>query len=153
MINSFVFQDPGVLQDDELSLVLYKTLLADPLRENMPSYFFHIIVSGKEVGDIRFRARTSPALEFIGGHIGYDIYEPYRGNHYSERASRLLFNFARQHGFTELWLTCNSSNWPSRRTCERLGAAFMGIVKVPETHFMFANGEFEKCRYRIGLSS
>jgi tagatose 1,6-diphosphate aldolase len=58
---------------------------------------------------------------------------------------------ARRHGFHELWITCNPDNWPSRRTCERLGAELIDIVDVPRESDVFAPGSERKCRYLLAL--
>jgi RimJ/RimL family protein N-acetyltransferase len=63
----------------------------------------------------------------------------------------LLLPFARRHGLKTIWITCNPNNWPSRRTCERLGATLVEIVPLPPDNDQYIAGEREKCRYRIEL--
>ena len=58
---------------------------------------------------------------------------------------------ALRHGFTELWITCDPDNWPSRRTCERIGAELIEIIDLPEDLDMYLDGERQKCRYRWQL--
>ena len=87
----------------------------------------------------------------FGGHFAYGVDEPFRGHHYAERGVRLLLPFAGEHGFTSIWITCNPDNWPSRRTCERLGATLAEIVPLPPDNDMYIDGERHKCRYRIDL--
>lgn len=147
----FEFFDPGQLQDEELSLALFETIPADPSKGYVPVYHFKMMVGPSEAGSIRLRAQTDTQVELYAGHIGYAVDEAYRGRHYAERACRLLFPLTRRHGIQELWITCNPDNWPSRRTCERLGAKLVEIVELPDSHEMAARGEREKCRFLVQL--
>jgi predicted acetyltransferase len=102
-------------------------------------------------GSISLRIGHSTNLDKYLGHIGYHVLPPARGRHFSERATRLLLPLARAHGHSTLWITCNPDNLGSRRTCERLGAAFVDIVSVPRDNPLFAQGDRQKCRYRMDL--
>ena len=64
---------------------------------------------------------------------------------------RLIIPLMRQHGFTEIWITCNPDDHPSRRTCERLGAELIEIVDLPSDHEMYKSGDRRKCRYRLSV--
>ena len=64
---------------------------------------------------------------------------------------RMLFPLAPMHGMRTLWITCNPDNWPSRRTCERLGGEMVEIVPLPPENPLYQRGEKSKCRYRIDL--
>jgi tagatose 1,6-diphosphate aldolase len=102
-------------------------------------------------GGIGLRIGQSRDLEMYLGHVGYNVYPPARGNHYAERACRLILPIARHHGMRALWITCNPDNYASRRTCERLGCALVDTVAVPAGHTLHQRGELEKCRYRLDL--
>ena len=58
---------------------------------------------------------------------------------------------SRRHGLSVVWITCNPDNWPSRRTCERLGGTLVEIVKLPEDNDMYQAGEREKCRWAVPI--
>jgi tagatose 1,6-diphosphate aldolase len=104
------------------------------------------------VGGLNLRlAHKHPNIEGVIGHFGYSVYPFARGQHYAERSCRLLLPLARRCGLCTLWITCNPENFPSRRTCERLGAQMIDIVPVPPEHPLYARGEKEKCRYRLDL--
>jgi tagatose 1,6-diphosphate aldolase len=125
-------------------------------RENIPSYHFWMRLTCADApirmaGNIGLRIGDTPNLRNYVGHVGYNVYPPARGRHLAERATRLLFPLARQHGLKTLWITCNPQNTASRRTCERLGAVYVDTVPVPHDHELFARGEVQKCRYRIEL--
>jgi tagatose 1,6-diphosphate aldolase len=53
---------------------------------------------------------------------------------------------------SELWITTNPENAPSRRTCERLGGEYVDTVDVPPGHPLFQRGERRKCRFRLALA-
>ena len=127
----------------------------DPDRNKVPAYHFLMLLPQgsplRIAGGIGLRIGQSPNLQLYLGHIGYHVYPPARGRHYAERACRLLLPLARRHGLTELWITCNPDNTPSRRTCQRLGADYMGTVNLPKSHNLWDRGERQKCRYRLRL--
>jgi tagatose 1,6-diphosphate aldolase len=102
-------------------------------------------------GGIGLRIGNTRDLELYYGHVGYNVFPPARGNHYAERACRLLLPLARAHGLRRLWITCNPDNLASRRTCERLGCTMVDLVHVPAGHPLHLRGEREKCRYRLDL--
>ena len=102
-------------------------------------------------GTVSLRIGTTDYLERFAGHIGYGVELPYRGRRYAARACKLLFELARKHGMTTLWITCNPENVASRRTCELIGGELVGIVDLPPDSDMYKEGERQKCRYRIRL--
>jgi tagatose 1,6-diphosphate aldolase len=102
-------------------------------------------------GGIGLRIGNTRDVELYYGHFGYNVLPPARGNHYAERACRLLLPLASAHGMQTLWITCNPDNHASRRTCERLGCTLAEIVALPESHPLYLRGERRKCRYRLDL--
>jgi tagatose 1,6-diphosphate aldolase len=50
---------------------------------------------------------------------------------------------------TELWITCQPDNTPSRRTLERLGAACVGVIDVPPEYPLDAGAERKKMCFRL----
>jgi predicted acetyltransferase len=102
-------------------------------------------------GTLGLRIGTSDDLRLYLGNVGYNVYPVSRGNHYAERAVRLVLPLAQRHGMRELWITCNPDNIASRKTCERLGAEMIDVVTVPSDHLLYQRGDREKCRYRLVL--
>jgi tagatose 1,6-diphosphate aldolase len=149
----FQFFDPGPLRDGELLAIVVAKNPGDPDKGLVPSYDIELHVDwvAECIGKINLRVGTTPLLEMCGGHIGYEINPFWRGRHYAERGVRLILPLAKLHGFSQLWITCNPTNWPSRRTCERLGAQFVEIVPVPPDNEMYRQGAREKCRYRLTI--
>jgi predicted acetyltransferase len=143
--------DVPLLVDGELELHLIERTLADHARNRVPAYRFELRVGGEKVGSASLRVGATEYLERYAGHIGYGVEYPFRGRRYAARACMLLFDVARQHGMTTLWITCNPENVASRRTCERIGGELVDIVDLPEETDMYKEGERQKCRYRIRL--
>ena len=146
------FFDPGELRDGDLRLILHEAVQGTVNRS--PAYRFYMTrePSGVRVGRIELRISNTPDIILYVGHIGYNVDEPYRGNRYAARSCWLLYDLARMHGFTELWITCDPENVPSRRTCELAGGIFVSIVPVPPDHPFYKAGSFAKCRFRIPLA-
>ena len=149
----FRFFEPGDLRDDDIILQLMATQPADPLRDWVPYYVFHIFIAdtGRRAGEIHLRIGDTEHMRLYGGHVAYGVRPEYRGNHFAGRALRLLLPLARRHGLSELWITCNPENIASRRSCEFAGAELIGIVDLPPHVDMYQEGERQKCRYRLDL--
>ena len=145
--------DVGILRDRDLWLELRAREPANEARGWAPAYRFAMRIDGVEhaVGRLSLRIGSSRTIEMYAGHLGYEVVPAFRGHRLAERSVRLILPLARRHEFTELWITCNPDNWPSRRTCERLGAQLVEIVDVPRESDVFQPGSERKCRYRLVL--
>ena len=137
-MTDFKFLDLTPSSDGTIDLVLEKLEPGDPVNGHVPQYHFGIARHGVpgNVGTIRFRVGTAEQLPFPG-HIGYEVDPSHRGNHYAEKACRILAPLVRAHGFSSVLLTCRPDNLASRRTMERLGARLLGQFEVPATHEMY----------------
>ena len=127
-----------------------------PAKAFVPAYHFWMRIidaypAVRMAGGIGLRIGATPEIELYSGNIGYHVYPPARGQHYAERACRLLLPLAKRHGMEMLWITCNPDNIASRRTCERLGAKLVDIIPIPLEHPFRKRGETAKCRYLIDL--
>jgi len=136
----------------------------DPLMGRVAQYHFWLQLRSAYVGKpgsppirmlggIGLRIGSSHSIEQYYGHLGYHVFPAARGRNYAQRACRLLLPLAKAHGIDPLWITCNPDNLASRKTCERLGAVFQGIVPVPPNDPLYLRGEHQKCRYRLDLSA
>jgi len=141
------------MRDRDLWLELRIREPENPARGWVPAYRFAMRLDGvgHAVGRLGFRVGTTHTIERYAGHLGYEVSPAFRGNRLAERSCRLIFSLARRHGFQELWITCNPDNWPSRRTCERLGAELIDTVDVPRDSDVFGPGSERKCRYLLAL--
>lgn len=142
-----------MINGTEVSLLLTSISPEDPERDWVPCYHFAIVRSSDqaEVGRISLRIGDTQSIRLYAGHVGYSIHEVFRGRKYAGKAARLLRSLALRHGLTELWITTNPENTPSRRTCEWLGATYVETVDVPPDHEIAKLGESRKCRYRWKL--
>ena len=57
----------------------------------------------------------------------------------------------RRHGLKAVWLTTDPKNIASQRACELAGAKYVGTIRLPKTHGMYAEGERYKRRYWVDL--
>jgi predicted acetyltransferase len=152
-MNDFKFNDYGVLSDGEIQLVVRNKHPVDRLRGYLPAYEFDIRLPGRNepIGFVNLRIGNTEHVVMYAGHIGYRIYENYRGHRYAAKACNLVKQVAIDHGLETVWITCNPDNIPSRRTCEIVGSEFVEIVDVPEDTAMYREGDKQKCRYRWDL--
>ncbi len=102
--------------------------------------------SRSPAGYVSLRIGESPALFYLG-HIGYRVYEQYRGHGYAARAVRLLFPLMREHGLRTVTITTNPENAASRATCRNLGCVLESTVPVPAVYREICMGATHKCRY------
>ena len=102
-----------------------------------PSYDFTICKGAEIIGEINLRVGycgfgPDESSLYYGGQIGYGVNEKYRGNGYAGRACRHLLPVAKSHSMTKLLITNNYTNAASRRVCEKLGARFLRVARLPE---------------------
>jgi predicted acetyltransferase len=120
----------------------------------VPTYFFRMVHAdtNDELGNTNLRVSSTPHIERYAGHIGYSVYEPYRGHRYAARSLVLLAPMSRELGFASLWITCDPENAASRRTLELAGAELIETVDVPSDCIIFKTGHPRKCRYQLDLN-
>ena len=111
-------------------------------------YAIVVAQTGQAVGRIDLRLGYTTSIVRYGGHFGYNIEPPWRGHHYAGKACKILGPVAKAHGMDVLWITCNPDNWPSRKTCEWIGASLVEVVDLPPDNDQYQSGERQKCRYR-----
>jgi len=146
----FPFRKFPPLTDGEIELRAQEQQEGDPACGWMPTYTFGIVLAGTRtrVGAIELRIGYTWDLVRYNGHIGYGVAESHRGHHYAAKACRLIHPVAMAHGMDVLWITCNPDNWPSRKTCEYLGATLVEIVDLPPPSDQPLETPRQKCRYR-----
>jgi tagatose 1,6-diphosphate aldolase len=146
----FKFNKYPVLTDGVIDVWVEREVPGNPPNGRMPAYHFVISPHGsrERAGQIDLRVGYTNSLVRYGGHIGYRVYEPFRGHRYAARACLLVKQVAIDHGMDVIWITCNPDNWPSRRTCEIVGCELVDIVDLPDDNDMYRRGERHKCRYR-----
>ena len=146
-----MFFDASNLRSEEIYLRLNKTAEADLEKGWSPYYDFTICLpGGTEAGHCSFRVGYNERL-YYGGHIGYTVFEPFRGRHYAGKACLLLFRLARMHGMQYIYITCTPENIASKKTCEYVGGVLEAVVDLPPDNDMYLAGERRKCVYRVEL--
>lgn len=146
-----MFLDTTFLKNEEIKLVLNKTVEGNEEKGWVPAYHFNICdLDGNKMGVCDLRIGHNDML-YYGGNIGYSVDEASRGHHYAGKACLLLFELARKHDLGYIIITCNPDNYASRKTCEYAGGKLLEIVELPDDSDMRARGETEKCIYRFEL--
>lgn len=141
------------LKNQKIYLHLYKTVNENKEKGYVPAYYFKIIKcdNDMEIGQCDLRIGYNDNTKY-GGNIGYEIYEPFRGNHYAGEACKLLFLLAKKHKMKEIIITCSPENIASRKTCEYCGAELVGVIDVPQGHELYKGGQKKTCQYIVKLN-
>ena len=154
----FQFKEFDYLTDLEIDLKITNKTSANLEKGYVPAYRYKITLHDQDqsIGEIDIRIDAMENVTFnelkdenlyYGGHIGYEIYEKYRGKHYAAKACHLIKNVALAHRMNKLIITCNPDNYASRKTCERAGLSLLEIVDLPPSNEMYQEGDRQKCRY------
>ncbi|MBO4807401.1 MAG: GNAT family N-acetyltransferase [Lachnospiraceae bacterium] len=146
------FLNTDFLRNQQIKLELERVAEGDLAKKWVPAYYFFICTpGGKRMGKCCLRVGNNENT-YYGGHIGYEIDEPYRGNHYAAKACELLFSLAKRHEMSYVFITCNPDNIASRKTCEYLKGNLLEIAELPKNNDMrMSKGETEKCIFRFEL--
>ena len=87
------------------------------------------LVEGDEyLGRIAIRHRLTPALQRLGGHIGYDVRRSARRRGYATAMLRDALPIAHRLGIDPALLTCNPDNTASRKVIEHNGGVLCDEV-------------------------
>ena len=73
------------------------------------------------VGRLSIRHELNEGLRKIGGHIGYDIVQSFRGRGYASHMLAQALPIAQGLGIKKALLTCDASNMASSRVIEKNG--------------------------------
>ncbi|MDE6724856.1 MAG: GNAT family N-acetyltransferase [Ruminiclostridium sp.] len=147
----FEFTDRfDVIEGGELVLRIIEKNSGDD--KMIPFYYYDIFRKSdmQAVGKISVRIGNN-FHSYYNGHIGYEIFEEYRGQGLACKACREVLSLARFHGMEFVYLTCGESNRASRRTIERLGAEFVECADVPKEYFAWYEGMERQLIYKLKL--
>ncbi|HEX6123551.1 MAG TPA: GNAT family N-acetyltransferase [Ktedonobacterales bacterium] len=100
------------------------------------NYYWLLRGDGAIVGVSSLRHWLTPALEEVGGHIGYSIRPAARRQGYGTRILALSLEQARARGLDRVLVTCDTDNLGSARVIQRNGGilASAGHSDLTGTH-------------------
>ena len=138
------------IDGDIVSLRLLETIEGNG--DELPFYWWSIVekTTGACVGKISLRLGHN-YHSYWNGNVGYEVDEPYRGNHYAAIALKLVLPIAKAHGMDHLFVSCDENNAASYRTIERCGGKLLEISYPPEDWVFYRPGLALKRIYRIVL--
>jgi predicted acetyltransferase len=132
LFKDFRFIQPGALVDNDLELQVKELSPYNPDKGYVPGYKFEMVHTGTKqvMGVIDLRVGLTEKLKEFGGHVGYEVFEPYRGHKYAARSFKLLFPLIQRLGINPVVITCDPGNTPSVRTIESVGARLVSTKDV-----------------------
>ncbi|QQE10265.1 GNAT family N-acetyltransferase [Planctomycetota bacterium] len=83
----------------------------------------------EEMGDVECGGVMNDLLRF-GGHLGYRIWEPYRGKGFGTRAVRMGVRVLSNYGLDEVLIVTGIDNDSSKRVIDKVGGEFVEVVKL-----------------------
>ena len=114
-------------------------------------YYYDIInPANQTIGNIRIRIGHN-FHSYYNGHIGYEIFEEYRGSGYAYKACQAALDVVRFHNMDFIYLACDESNIASYKTIEKLGAELVEICEVPREYFAWREGMERRRIYKLDL--
>ena len=81
-------------------------------------------------GEIALRIGDGESLYYLG-HIGYHMDPPFQGKNGALRACRMCLPLIAEMNMRSFVITTDEDNFPSIRTCEKLGCVLESTVDVP----------------------
>ena len=145
-----IFYDTSDLKNDEIYLSLTATGEAIPEDTWVPGYTFDICLSdGTKVGLCNFKIDNSELTEYCG-NIGYSIFEQYRGNKYSLKASKLLLKLAQKYDLQYVLISCLPDSKVSNKICRLLNTKCIKSADTPHNYEIFIeNKNLNICKMDI----
>lgn len=99
----------------------------------VPATFLVGVADGVLAGRLDVRHRLTPALERVGGHIGYAVRPGHRRRGHATTLLRRALRLAASLGIDPALVTCDDDNVGSIRTIERCGGVLADVIEVPGT--------------------
>lgn len=98
----------------------------------VPSTTFWLVDKDQFVAHTNIRHELNDYLRERGGHIGYAVRPTARRQGYGTKILELAIEEARKLGITDLLVTCDASNMPSRKIIEGNGGMLQEVVPARE---------------------
>jgi predicted acetyltransferase len=148
----FIVKQGTIYSDDILDLNVRMLYEGQGEHGNIPLYGCGLFLAGTDtrVGSIVLRiGEMSSSKEFYYDcHIGYHIYDEFRGLGFAVRGCKLISILAKLHEMTELLITCNDQNLGSIRVIEKLGADFLETIEIPKEYLDENDQSNKRHRYK-----
>jgi predicted acetyltransferase len=97
--------------------------------DHVPSTFLFAFAGPTIVGRVSIRHALTPALEHVGGHIGFVVVPAYRRQGHATAMLEHALQIARDTlGLTRVLVTCDDDNIGSIRAIEKNGGVLENIV-------------------------
>lgn len=143
-------KDYNKIIGSEIDLKMLSKSIGNPAKRRSPEYKFQVLLHKTDtvIGHINLRFGDDEKITQYIGHVGYGIDKSYRGHRYAMKACELLRVVLKDYQIESLIITCNPDNYPSRNTCELLGAELLDIVDIPQYSVAYSETEKRKCRYQ-----
>ena len=134
------------LTQENITLQLDRAQEGSDQKGYVPAYHFYIIDknTGKKAGRCDLRLGHNERL-YYGGNIGYTVFPDFRGDHFAQKACRVLFKLAKAHEMEYVLITCDPDNIASRKTLEGLDGELLGVYPLPDWHDMYKAGHLHTC--------
>jgi predicted acetyltransferase len=123
--------------------------LLEYVHENLPKgftpyYLYSMIVDSQEVGRIVLRV-GSDEEHYYDGHIGYTVFEEFRGHNYAYQGCLLLKEMIH---FDHLIITCDPHHFISQKIIKKLGCQYIETKAIPQhLRKFYQPDEIEKMIY------
>lgn len=102
---------------------------SDPLAGLVPATHYWLVAKpAGYLGEVSLRHRLNESLRRFGGHLGYKIRPSERRKGYGSLLCKLAIEKARQRGITDILITCDDDNTPSRKIIEANGGVLVDRV-------------------------
>ena len=123
-------------------------LVLQHTRGQLPTSEFFFMLGDTKIGLLQLRHRPGRSKELpdrMANHIYYEIEPEYRGKGYGMQILTLGLKEAKKIGLSEVMLTCNEENLPSKKIITTHGGEYI------EDFVISSSGE-RIMKYRITLS-
>lgn len=114
-------------------------------RGHVPNTRHYGFVDGTLVGGLSIRLELKGMLVTLGGHIGYQVLEPYRHRGYGTEMLRQALPICAELGLESVLVTCDQDNLGSRRIIEANGGVYEETIsnarlRAPKLRYWIATG-------------
>lgn len=139
-----------MIKGNILTLKLVETFFGDD--KIIPFYYFDIYLNENDnpIGKISIRIGHNEH-SYYNGNLGYEIDEDFRGKGYAKEAVLMIYDIARYHGMSYLYVSCNNDNLPSKKVINKLGGLHLEDVFPPKSYVFYYDNMPMQSIYLLAL--